>query len=572
MPIFKREEIVGNLKPGTPNPFDRFVSELPTGEMMEGAAVSADYERAVENMPLDQYRNFGRSSKSATSRMAETVGVASYALKATPGNPLGKLGDLVGVDLEGFTNVDNPKAAMWKLVRQAGMEVFDELLNDVATKVPIAGAIVKVGLFLVDIFKLAFEEAQRTTRPPSVKAVAYDRDTDEDRTQDRLEWLTSVGRGDLTKLFLPYTEPEVVTEKRMYIDRGAWGVTAQVAGAKKLSGWQHIPGTAMVGDFWQYPTPYSEGEDKGYLMVGRGGMASGYAGLHPSVSQLSLLFWDMVRRNGPDAFRIDGDRIGATWAEYFRVLLGWVCGVGASDKPEAQHRFAKMAGLVSWAQMSVRQTYFDTSQKSLVEGYWPERVSPGGNLPAPPEGCPGGKVKCVPEEYVEWRAPVYEGWPPPGFIASWGGLVRYIIDTEWRARLPNYLRTLTVAYVPPKAPALRMDSALADLHDEMRRLLPTRNAVRLVDVDLIPDGEYRGVIERAQRTAKDLKLPEPKPPPLKVAIALDKVQPVDPNALAPMPAEPGAPAIPGEPTGVGWGWKLAAAAVAAAALKGLARR
>lgn len=579
MPKLSKSDIVGALKPGTPNPFDDFVSDLPTGTMMERAEVSADYEREVARIPIGQYVNFGRSSQGTTARIVAAVGMADYVIKATPDNPLGRLGDLLEIDPDTFRNVTNPKAAMASLVTQAGMKALDVALDRVCTKVPIAGAIIKIALFLYDIFALAFQQAKEEPPPPEVKALAYDRETDALMVNRRLQWLERQGAGSLTALFLPASQPERVNEKRAeYTTRGQLGVTARVVGPAIADGWMHVPGTSMVGDVWQYPTAYRVDErgDK-QLMIGRGGPSTGYAGLHPSVSQLSQLFWGMVTRNGADAFRIDGDRIASTWAEYFRVLALWAADAQHHDGGAwAEQRWAAMRPLISWAVMGVTQPpAYKTRVTSFLEGFYPEPKSPAGNLPAPEEDCPGAAT-CVPAEFVDWTMPVFKGYPPPGFVATWGGFVRFVVKVDWRDRLPNYLRTLTCAYVPERAAALRMDSKLEDLHADMRALLLTRTAVRLVDAGLIPkdaDGTwgYRNAVMRAQATANELKLPDPKPPAKRVAIALDNVQPVYPEGLTPVPAKPVGPAVPGETSGVGWGWKAAAAVVAFAMLRGLAR-
>ena len=114
---------------------------------------------------------------------------------------------------------------------------------------------------------------------------------------------------------------------------------------------------------------------------------------------------------------------------------------------------------------------------------WWDATHPGGN-PQTNVRFKGYDQHTVPAAYASNRS-----------IAS---LVKYIIEEKWRTRLRPTLQSIVCAYVPPGAPALAADVSLRNYHEDMRKLLLGHPARREVELDMIPDPEYRAAMAQAQ--------------------------------------------------------------------------
>ena len=538
MPKWTEDSLLEALPRSAGDPFDRFVSELPPGEIWEAGAVSQAYQKTVDELPLRQIQNFGVSSKASIARLATTIGIPDYVIGEGAG--LGPLGQLLTVDPLDFRSKDVRQAALQQLVHGTGIEILQTALSTVGSAVPIVGALAQFALFLAQSFRAALREVEADPPPPTPthKALAYSQGADEHDTEQRLRDLkVALESGEpLTRFFLPFVNASSVRTTGTYTERGPWGTIATMIGPKRDGAWGHIPGTPDIGDFVQYPQAQKPSE----IQVGRGS-PTGYSGLHPSVAQFGTLLWQMIIKNGPLAFQIDGNAIADAWEDWFAVLNGWAA---AGTGREGRHRWAMVSQLSTWA-----LSKSGGGVRSNVEGYAPARGMAGGISLG---GCGSGEA-CVPFEYVRW----IQSREQHGSVfwkADRGPFIRYLVHEQWRSQLANFLRTITCAYVPYGAPALKVDLQLADLHRSMRQRLLSHSAVRIVDATIIPDGFYRSKVITAQRSASgDVAIAPPDPsklaadalaglPPQAVQ-AVQAVPPVDPGGLVLAPRSL-APAVP----------------------------
>lgn len=108
-----------------------------------------------------------------------------------------------------------------------------------------------------------------------------------------------------------------------------------------------------------------------------------------------------------------------------------------------------------------------------------------------------GQLKSMMDWAIKWKGK-YRNLNPKNVGPTTGDLVRYVIDRLYMPRAKNALRyTVTCAYVPPSAPALR-NSSLSNMHDDMRRRLLEHKAVDEVELDMVPDSDYREAVRIAQ--------------------------------------------------------------------------
>lgn len=507
---------------GRNDPLARFESLLPTRPIMDGAQISPHYSQILAELPAAQVINAAANTRSIGAGIATTLGIADYVLDATDTNPLGRLAKLSDLDLSFVPSAFSEDPA--KLVAELGLEVMDEIVDRVFTKVPILGWIASAGLFIWRAVKTI--RTQIETSPPETykNGIAYHRDTDEDLANKILGAVRS--GAELTDLYLPAVggSGTYFGESKTRTPAGAEGIALEPFGVP-TGGRSLIPGTADMGDVVQYP------------VIGIRGGPTTFGQLHPSCSQLGLVLWQSILKNGPLAFQLNGQKIITAWERYFDAMLHWAASHGSGAW--ADRHWLQAGSVATWAM------YGAGTQGIKATDYYPEQQSfPG--MPDSP-ACPGDRI-CIPERYCDWRSREF-----PHLFASKGGLVRYFVEQQWARRLRFYLGTLTCAYVPADAPALASEG-LRDYHEEMRRLLLTHRARYKVDKSMIPDDGtgYRADFARSVRTP-DIGLavgspgddPDPPKIPAKLAIVVDDVDPIDPGLDAAPELVPVNPAIPG---------------------------
>lgn len=434
------------LTPGAPEfaGFDLeqpFQSELHSEALIEGGAVASFYRNLVASTSVhQQWRNFSRITRHDAGNMAITIGL-----------PVDRLGALSSMfEQAPKISVDAIAKIIDSQELTGALLAFDDALQIVATKVPIVGWFVQLGLFFYETIKGALASAEAAkTKEAQAHAIAYNKQGD----QDLVRMLLDASKGsDWTLLFLPQQRAQDVCVSTLaYTPRGvadgyAWEVCKP--GADNW-GWGLTPGlcsrfTGIVGVYQSPRKLVGSSRDADV------GSITGFGELHPSVMQVSMALWQACVKNGVRAFAIEGTKISTAWGDYFELLAD---------------RAAHEGGWLG-SQMLVSAQWYDLAfRRSRVDGF---------------------DVDTLPGRYV-------------GEPYLYSDLIRYVIHEIWKPRLPGFLATLTCAYVSPTAPALKADDKLRERHHEMRSLLLTHRARHEVELDLIPDADYRSAMADAKR-------------------------------------------------------------------------
>lgn len=492
MGLFKK----GDFPSGYDSPFAKFTSDFYPGTFIEAGKAVGTIASQLDYLPKRQFMTWGRSARSAAAEIGVTVGIPSQWLDATGGNPLGELGALFDIDLNDFRNFDTNSVI--GIIEKGAILAFSTVLNSVASSVPMAGGIAQFALFVVQVVRegIVAANADPSRNQVSFTAMAYNKPDDEAQVQNMLSFIHD--EQELTNLFMPARIPRGPSDIHAgpgFTDRGPYGVVVSVGGDRPGGPvFAGVPAMTELADAVQY----SQGTggvidvDERVLdedvLVGRGSPQT-FGEQMPASSQFSATLWQSVIKNSPMAFRIDGWRIADAWEQYYKVLNDWAVHAPASDNAR-RHRWLMLSRVLSWAHKGTAGTV-----SSLLDPYFPEPGGAGeGQYPA--SDCPSGR-KCVPKEYVQWR-----GQQAHSLWADRGPLIRYLIEKQWTQKLLRFLGTLTCAYVPPDAPALRRP-VLRQYHVRMRERLLRHDAKYLVDQSMIRDQAYRSKMRTATLGATD---------------------------------------------------------------------
>lgn len=515
----------------------RFESRLH-GDVIAGAEgrVSKFYrDLDATRSVFQQWENFSQLARFSVGELAITTGL--------PHDRLGALATL-------FAEAPRvSQADLAKAVASAGADIvlpgvllaIDEALEVVGTKAPIIGLVVQLGLFVYEAIRSAVQGAQsHAPEMASGHAYGYDKQADEDVTNDLIAVLREK---DWTRLFLPQQRPDdVLLRSIAYTSRGvadgwAWEVVGEPWGFGLTPGLSS-KFTGFVGEY-QIPRYLlgsvrydTTGRDAGKAISGRdAGLESMtcFGELHPSVMQFGMMAWQLCIKNGPAAFRIDGDKIVQGWLDHSSILLDWVWRDHIIS--DAGHDFSSRGR--EWMRDVVTQSLqwwdFWNNQSRLPDRF-PSKDS-------------------VPGRYTDAN------------LWWYSQLVDYVVEEVWRKRLPGFLGTLTCAYVGPGFPAIKADSELAALHRDMRAKLLDHPAVHKVEVDLIPDEDYRSEVFYKQLHG-GLGLTAAPP---SAGLGIDYVPPIDPEHP---PNEPDTDPDPGMTPTEGGGSDMAGLAAALLVMAG----
>lgn len=204
----------------------------------------------------------------------------------------------------------------------------------------------------------------------------------------------------------------------------------------------------------------------------------------PASALIGAMVWRMLNVAGPDMYRIYPRGISGLWERYFEGARSFAEKLWNGTDGQPKNR-AVARSIAHWSR-------------------WLDNQDPGtlGNPPsAKRHGVYGSKFST---SSVGIKSPSLEA------------LVATFLD-NLQLEQAKTLDTIVCAYVGPNYPALN-DPDLALKHDQNRRALLRHKAVKSVELDLIPDADYRAAVAQAQRIGGDLSFdtgPEPGGPGFK---------------------------------------------------------
>lgn len=438
-----------------------FESLLPTeGQLKDITSSAADHEGPfLPGMSQEGALQFGRRYMSnATSftqfeyaGVANKIGIPAEAL-ASAEEFFGIAGETLGGSLDSF----KPGIAVPQLLGQ-----FAQLADTLGAfeSVPIVGWILSIGLAAWNIGSSAW--ISKHTK--ELEALPFDYSKDADEYEQR-EVLRISAQEDQTETFMPYVDGSGGI-KTYNVELMAGPLGAQTKVARKVAvprgsrvGMGVIPGIPQIPRGWMYATHWNV-ETRSTA----GGVV--WSAYRPGLQQTGTLAWNGVLADTRRRYFVSTRDLSSAWSDFY----------GAIEELAFKEGSKRARWWISLHQLG--------EQYSLV-----------------PE---------IPEKYYTRGVP--EGLSQSLAMPMWGGdphvrltmrgVVQFLIDRQLRSRQVNGLGTLLCAYVSDNDAAFDGDSQLKDLLKQRRQQLLKHQGRYQVDLDRVPDGDFRSAIVNATRTA-----------------------------------------------------------------------
>lgn len=517
------------------DPTSDFISQLPSYDAIQSASVSSFYRAnftGPDAIVGHQTDNAMRIVRHSMGMDAINIGIFSDEVQALGEFfRLSAIADYTDEMRRVLRKVGDMAQDALRIVLDASKLLMDlaGALEDIATRVPVLGWVLKlaVGLFRLGkkIYKMVKEaKKEKDYEPPAGKAILYNQANDEAVVNTAL----AIAKGDdWTRIFLPSGLGSWNTIPITYTNDGfANGVSITQSGGRE--GWLGcFPQLAEQFIDYQYP------QNRKIYGGGRmfGGRATTGTTWHPSVAQLSMLLWQRVLRFGPRMFSVRMNAVRSQWQDFFAQ------GFDLARRTEDQQLRDVLRNTLAWAWWKPNNSV--QRPEKMIDRDWHWRYGRFN-----PHEMPSQYL-----EPVDWQHTDEEHRTGAlSFPISFGNLIEYVEQEIWRPQAEAALKTLACAYTAPNAPALREDSKLAELHREMRKLLlQRRSAFMQVELDMVPDAEYRHEVELQQRHGFDFGAELPDGDGVRPGV-IDGMAALVRDVEPPMPPGGLGPGIDGDPS------------------------
>lgn len=354
-------------------------------------------------------------------------------------------------------------------------------VSGVLEEMPIIGWIAAIGQFGWTVGQMIWEEHNPKEGSSLAPAVTYNAPDDQARTAQILD---SMAGNDWTPIWLPTNRgPWQIRTQKVQYKSGAKGWATALEHAAPTGGGLGLgcmPGVDTLAQVWQSEKAEKLPKIMGFEQatgkpLGNPNLALplGLERYRPSMQQASVAMWQHVLRNGPDMFRVNSREIRFWWGDYF---LAW-------------RQLGATPGIGEWW-----ESFLFRVLTTATIGAPLTRVQYG-----PAQGLGPYRTLAV------WPRHVYPllGYPKPGkrdarqpvSVLTAGGYMQYQAD-QLQSRQLNALNTLTVAYLTGNEPAFRnsrgwVDQDLIDRFELRRAQLLEHPALRLVEMDMVPPGDWK---------------------------------------------------------------------------------
>jgi len=493
-----------------------FISRLPSRDTILSASVT-------ELSYIDQgdyikggFSNFSNVTMKSLYEVARKFGVEEFRI---PGL------DDFSINL---TNLEGlpPAQLVLKLASETVREILDESFSSMGS-IPVAGWVIDLIWNVADVlwtFVLMVKELDDPIYAPQV-ALEYSKDRDEDATNRALDYTSS---NDWTDVFLPLRIPEGFKRKTVKYEMSgieAW-LVYPYGGTDFSNSLAVMPGYPQVFAEFQIAKYIKKGPQLPGVARARyvgGPPAMNMGSLFPSTQQLGLSMWSMVRNNSANAFKIDANRIETAWNDWFLALIDYIDWTEKRSDPPDQKaqvsnwlsRFTSI-GLYGndrfnlWSESGLRKN--DAFLEFLEARF----------------GTPGFMFPMV----DVWQTSSDKNAPmtrmPGHYFVSWLPAIKFFLRDYMTALVEQFSKTLTIAYVGPDFPALK-NPKIKQTWKEFRALLLNHSARANVELELIPDQEYRSAMAQAQsKPLLDITAPPPPPGALDI-VSVPYIQPQYPT-------------------------------------------
>lgn len=411
-----------------------FLSELPPADVFRSATTNGRDFGERYTANLVKWTQF------EAARLIDGFGILPEAVagaKQLFGASAGHIGGTVDFDAQNVLS----DALEGFASAAAAMGAFDD--------VPIVGWVIGIGLSAWEIGRTIWKEQHRAV----VQAVPFGYSETEDQYWQR-EVLRKIQAGKLTDIFLPWNDAsggvEVLAAELLNDSK----VKQKIAVPRgKEGGLGYVPGTSANSRGWTFDTrdnPLTRAVTIPWLAY------------MPGTQQSGLVAWSTALANGRPCFAVDSDRIETAWSDYWRNM-----------------RLAAQSGKNKKARARLFQAIAPTSYMTVAA------------------------MQKIPADY---RQVTSMGWGISGgywegaarYELTMEGVTRYVIERQLRMRQLRHLDTLTVAYVSEGDPAFRNAQLAKRLKERRKQLLADPEAAAAVDLQLVPDTDYRKALATHQ--------------------------------------------------------------------------
>lgn len=335
-------------------------------------------------------------------------------------------------------------------ISDAGLLVLDTMFEamSIVESVPLIGMIAKVGTTVQKIFWSQWMASVKI--PPAEQGLAYDQASDQWWSNQVLGWIDA---GDLTGIFAPFIARPTGWEQRTVQDllKGGNNRWTFAAPQGEETGVGNVPGT----------TTFSQAYQSGW----------GFGQYRPTLQQAATTAWQMVLAPDRTRYLVDAVQLRDQWDAYWlNVAMGSIYVPSRKDG---------MTGVLHRAQRPLvpypaglygdEATAYRLARQAAGYQHW------------------GSYFDEYPFLKIEQR----------GYTPNMAGLTRHNIERQLQARQSDGLRTLLVAYVSRDDPAFRHDPQLRAQLETNRGLLLKHAARWQVDLERVPDDDYRSALRQA---------------------------------------------------------------------------
>lgn len=519
--------------------FSDFQSHLPSDETLRNESILELEGHSVSRSAFNSWKNYRDLSLRSIYNVATTQGIEELRLPN------------VASYFEMIPTV-SPQSLSINFDLSSPLGVVDLAFQAIGA-VPVVGPIVRLAYEVgITIFNLAnaFKDGGPDARP----AIEYTEEADSDKSQEILDKIVDL---DWTDIFLPLSVPGSPSVSK--VDYANSEIDGQLFRFSTSGGYGVVPGVPRVTGFYQIgnwpPHKFADGQWHKLTKIVGDPYPYGWgprirAGdVLPSVEQLGFSLWSMVRKNSPNAFRVDIQKLFTVWTDYYDGIsdyIDWLIDKGGDDKLNLA------AGLSFETQCGTYVPSGFEEQRDL-RFFRKEHTTPG----FVSKGCIvdreetynlsgfNSTVMCdLAKQYVPTWHPTkgVRRQPHTAYYILYGSLINFVLNNFYKAVIDNFCKTLTVAYVDETYPLIKNDSRIRDVWEDSRRKLLDHPARYDVELDMIPDDAYRSQMAIAQKLgATGLQLATYKPGHLDLGL---------PDIKPPIPQPPTTPS-PRRPKGAG---------------------
>lgn len=422
------------------------------------------------------------------------------------GSIVGTIGQRIGVpswNLSGFGTFFQkmptvPASQLLSASLGLAAKIVSDSLRDSTTAIPILGWIVQIGLQIYDAVNSAIQMNKKEEPPPG-QALVFSSDTNESIAMQ----LQGMARNmQFQEMFLPPS-----TSGEWFASAVAWtpgaGRQGWAFGTRDDMGRGLVPGLAQClgtlvqdNEYINYQFPeFSTNTGQGFGAEFYIPPTSTAGSLAPSSAQLSVLLWQQVMKPSVAMFHIDPYALASAWHDYYMGLAEFA----ETLKTEKGVENVKKRG-------SLRTVEFGKNPKL------PYNMAAIATTYLPYSSHEDGSVAFASPEYSNWDTSAQIAVAPQGVTIdklvsvigsdltyTYADLVKYVCKIHIERSMAS-LGTLVCAYVPEGAPLLKASGAHRQRWLEMRKRLLEHDAVMQVELDLIPDAEYRAEVSGKQYT------------------------------------------------------------------------